>query len=59
MKVVSVNRSGGMKVNLTDDGWWVACRLSGTEPLIRVYAEAPDRQTAQELVADFKTTLKI
>jgi len=59
MKVVSVNRSGGMKVNLTDDGWWVACRLSGTEPLLRVYAEAPDRQTAQELVADFKTTLKI
>jgi phosphomannomutase len=36
--VVEVNRLDGAKY-LRDDGTWVMLRLSGTEPLIRVYAE--------------------
>ena len=59
LPVSSISRTGGLKINLTDDGWWVACRLSGTEPLIRIYAEAETEQTARELVATLKSALKI
>lgn len=59
LPVNSITRAGGLKINLTDDGWWVACRLSGTEPLIRIYAEAATEQTARELVTTLKSALKI
>ena len=39
MKVVSENRMDGAKFVL-DDGSWLLIRASGTEPLLRVYAEA-------------------
>ncbi len=45
-RVAQVNRMDGAKC-LRDDGAWLLFRLSGTEPLVRVYAEgmsADDRQ---------------
>ncbi len=39
--VATVNRLDGVKY-VRDDGTWVMLRLSGTEPLIRVYAEGKD-----------------
>ncbi len=39
-EVTSVERLDGTKLNLADDAW-VLVRASGTEPLLRVYCEAP------------------
>jgi len=36
---------------------WALARPSGTEPLIRVYAEAPTRERAQALVDDLLETM--
>ena len=38
-RVASVVRTDGLKL-LFDDGSWVCYRLSGTEPVVRVYSEA-------------------
>ena len=38
-KVANVVRTDGLKLILAD-GSWVAYRLSGTEPVVRVYTEA-------------------
>jgi phosphoglucomutase len=38
-KVKQVGRADGLKVIL-DDGSWVCYRLSGTEPVVRIYSEA-------------------
>ena len=39
LKVASVVRTDGLKL-VFDDGSWVCYRLSGTEPVVRVYTEA-------------------
>ena len=39
VKVKDVNKLDGVKLILTD-GSWVLARPSGTEPLVRLYAEA-------------------
>lgn len=41
LRVTSVERLDGVKLNL-EDGSWVLFRASGTEPLLRLYSEAPD-----------------
>ncbi len=41
-KVASVVRTDGLKVIL-EDGSWVCYRLSGTEPVVRVYTEVRDQ----------------
>ena len=38
-KVAKVVRTDGLKLVL-EDGSWLAYRLSGTEPVVRVYTEA-------------------
>ncbi|HYG99290.1 MAG TPA: phosphoglucomutase/phosphomannomutase family protein [Terriglobales bacterium] len=38
-KVVEANRKDGLKL-IFEDGAWVCYRLSGTEPVVRVYTEA-------------------
>lgn len=43
-----VVRIDGMKL-LFDDGTWVCYRLSGTEPVVRVYAEAKSQQDLKKL----------
>jgi phosphomannomutase/phosphoglucomutase len=37
---------------------WVLARPSGTEPLVRIYAEARDRDRAQALADDVRTVLE-
>ncbi len=44
-KVARVNMEDGFKVYF-EDGSWIICRFSGTEPLLRMAAEAEDRQMA-------------
>lgn len=36
----------------TDGGGWLLVRPSGTEPVLRIYAEAPSEEAARALVAD-------
>jgi alpha-D-glucose phosphate-specific phosphoglucomutase len=49
-KVAQVVRTDGLKLVL-DDGSWVCYRLSGTEPVVRVYAEARSAEGLQNLIA--------
>ena len=48
-KVAEVVRTDGLKLVL-DDGSWVCYRLSGTEPVVRVYGEAPSLEGLDKLM---------
>jgi phosphomannomutase len=52
-KVSEVVRTDGMKL-VFEDGAWVCYRLSGTEPVVRVYSEAASERDLQELSAAAK-----
>jgi alpha-D-glucose phosphate-specific phosphoglucomutase len=47
-KVAQVVRTDGLKLVLAD-GSWVCYRLSGTEPVVRVYSEARSREDLNKL----------
>jgi len=49
--VVRVLRTDGVKFELADDAW-LLLRASGTEPLVRVYAEAPTMGVVDDLLAE-------
>jgi len=49
-KVVQVNNSDGVKYLMEDDSW-LLIRPSGTEPVLRIYAETRNRQEVQQLLA--------
>jgi phosphomannomutase len=49
-KVVNVNNSDGVKYLLDDDSW-LLIRPSGTEPVLRIYAETRDCEEVQQLLA--------
>jgi phosphoglucomutase len=49
--VAKENRLDGMKL-IFDDGSWVLMRPSGTEPVVRVYAEAASVAAAQKLAEE-------
>ena len=48
--VRDVHTYDGIKFVLADDSW-LLIRPSGTEPVLRVYSEAPDEATVDELLA--------
>jgi phosphoglucomutase len=50
-KVVSIDRTDGAKF-VFDDGSWMLTRLSGTEPLLRLYVEAESAAASAKLVSD-------
>jgi phosphoglucomutase len=52
-KVQRILRADGLKLVL-DDGSWVGYRLSGTEPVVRVYTEARSREDIAKLSAAAK-----
>jgi phosphomannomutase len=41
-----------------EDHSWLLLRKSGTEPLIRVYSDAPSRERAEALVREGTSVLK-
>jgi len=49
--VASVDRTDGAKF-VFEDGSWMLCRLSGTEPLLRLYSEAGGAPAAARLARD-------
>jgi phosphoglucomutase len=50
-KVVSVDRTDGAKF-VFDDGSWMLLRLSGTEPLLRLYVEAESAAQSAKLAQE-------
>jgi phosphoglucomutase len=52
-KVQKIVRTDGMKL-IFDDGSWVCYRLSGTEPVVRVYTEARSQDDSTKLSAAAK-----
>jgi len=50
-KVASVDRTDGAKF-VFDDGSWMLLRLSGTEPLLRLYVEAESPKASAKLVKE-------
>ena len=53
-KVASVVRTDGLNLILAD-GSWVCYRLSGTEPVVRVYSEARSKEDLAKLSVAAKT----
>lgn len=64
VRAASPGSLGGLRVDNIDDrdgvwfrlegGSWAIVRFSGTEPLIRTYAEAPDLQTVEALLSEVR-----
>jgi phosphomannomutase len=52
--LVSINTADGVKYLLADDSW-LLIRPSGTEPVLRVYAEAHTPETVQTLLTAGRT----
>jgi phosphoglucomutase len=50
-KVASVDRTDGAKF-VFDDGSWILLRLSGTEPLLRLYVEADSSKASARLTEE-------
>jgi alpha-D-glucose phosphate-specific phosphoglucomutase len=48
-KIVRTRTDDGFKFYM-DDGSWVLMRMSGTEPLMRIYAEATTHERVEELI---------
>jgi phosphoglucomutase len=48
--VAQIDRTDGLKM-VRGDGSWVLMRLSGTEPVVRVYCEAPSPDELERLAA--------
>ena len=57
-KVVKVTYEDGCKVYF-DDNSFVICRFSGTEPLLRIFAEASTPERAKAYIDAFKTLLNL
>ena len=48
-QVESVERIDGVKLNLSDNAW-LLFRASGTEPVLRVYCEAPNSAEVEQIL---------
>jgi phosphomannomutase len=53
LRVANIVRTDGLKLVFTD-GSWICYRLSGTEPVVRVYSEARSQEASAKLSAAAK-----
>ena len=58
IKVIKVNTADGFHFTLAD-GSWLLIRFSGTEPILRIYAEAASLEQANSLIAQGKKLLGV
>ena len=49
-KVLNISKQDGIKLRISDN-YWVLFRFSGTEPLLRLYCEAPSKNELEETLA--------
>jgi phosphomannomutase len=57
-EIEKVSYEDGAKVYFKNGGWVIA-RFSGTEPLLRIFAEMADQPTAEAVVAQVKAFLNV
>lgn len=57
-EIEKVSYADGLKVYFKN-GSWVLARFSGTEPLLRLFAETEGRESSEALVAQFKAFLSL
>ncbi|AUL96577.1 phosphoglucomutase/phosphomannomutase family protein [Vibrio vulnificus] len=57
-EIEKVSYDDGAKVYFKNGGWVIA-RFSGTEPLLRIFAEMQDKETAELVVNQFKEFLAL
>lgn len=57
-RVVRTRSDDGFKFYF-EDGSWVLLRFSGTEPLLRVYSEAPSSEQVEELIQEMVKQLGV
>lgn len=57
-KIARVNYEDGCKVYFDDDSF-VICRFSGTEPLLRIFAESDNAETSQGYITAMRQFLNI
>ncbi len=57
-KIEKVNYEDGCKVYF-ENGGFIICRFSGTEPLLRIFAESDCKEKAQKYIDDMRKLLKI
>ena len=50
LRVESRDQVDGYRFHL-EGGWWLLMRFSGTEPLLRIYAEMPSTELVQQALA--------
>lgn len=53
-----VDRQDGLRLSWPEEAKWLHLRPSGTEPILRIIAEAPTAEEAQELVEAARTALE-
>ena len=58
LTVLNEDRRDGLRLDLSDNAWAVV-RLSGTEPLLRIYAEAPTKTQREAILNDFRKHLGV
>ena len=58
LAVESDDRRDGVRFDLAG-GTWAVARMSGTEPLVRIYAETPDDDTLTAVLGDLQKTLGV
>ncbi|CAN5745436.1 phosphoglucosamine mutase [soil metagenome] len=51
------DRQDGLRLDWPDERRWVHLRASGTEPILRIIAEAPTRESARDLIARARAAL--
>ena len=56
--IEKVSYEDGAKVYFKNGGWVIA-RFSGTEPLLRIFAEMADKETAERVVTQMKQFLNV
>ena len=56
INVISEDRRDGVRLDL-QNGAWAVVRMSGTEPLLRIYAEATNEESRDAILDDYRTHL--
>tara|TARA_B100000686_G_C16773636_1_gene966942 strand:+ start:553 stop:1974 length:1422 start_codon:yes stop_codon:yes gene_type:complete len=57
-KVLNIDKRDGYRFQLEND-FWALIRFSGTEPLLRIYAEGESLQETQNLLQEMRTIAKV
>lgn len=52
-----IDRTDGLKI-FTDENSWILLRPSGTEPIIRIYAESDDQEKLDKMYNEYEQILK-